>query len=103
MADGGIDQAALAQALSGALRAPSAHNAQPWRLSRLADDAYLIWYGFADKLLADPDDRDGIIAVGGFYETLRLCSESVGLSVRFEHATVRHDRGISLGTVTFSG
>jgi hypothetical protein len=27
-------------------------------------------YAFENRLVADPDDRDGLLAVGGFYETL---------------------------------
>jgi hypothetical protein len=84
------------------LRAPSAHNAQPWRLSRTGDVTYLLWYAFADKLLADPDDRDGIIAVGGFYETLRLAGEVRGLRADFEPAVATHEAGITLGVVTLS-
>ena len=42
-----------------------AHNAQPWRLTELAADRYRVTYAYADKLLADPDDRDGLLAAGG--------------------------------------
>jgi len=97
-----IDQGVVRSALSAALRAPSAHNAQPWRLSRVEDDAYLLWYAFADKLRADPDDRDGLIAVGGFYETLHLASEAVGLHATIELSLSRHEAGINVGIVTFS-
>jgi hypothetical protein len=97
-----IDPAAISAALGAALRAPSAHNAQPWRVSRLRENVYLIGYAFADKLRADPDDRDGLLAVGGFYETLRLCSERVGLRAAFEPSVRLHQAGIDLGVVTFS-
>ena len=86
----------------GAMRAPSAHNAQPWRLGRVDDRSYLLWYAFADKLRADPDDRDGLIAVGGFLEALRLEAQLRGLDARLSPATERHADGISLGTVTFT-
>jgi hypothetical protein len=102
MPTGPIDADALQETLRGALRAPSAHNAQPWRLSRIRDGLYLLWYAFADKLLADPDDRDGLIAVGGFFETLRLAAEVRGLHADFEPAVARHSSGISLGNVRFS-
>jgi len=102
MPTGTIDPQIVDQTLRAALRAPSAHNAQPWRLSRIGDGTYLLWYAFADKLLADPDDRDGIIAVGGFYETLRLAGEARGLRADFEPAIVGHGAGINLGVVTFS-
>ena len=96
-----IDPQIMEQTLTAGLRAPSAHNAQPWRLSRVGDGTYLLWYSFADKLLADPDDRDGIIAVGGFYETLRLAGEARGLRADFKPGVVGHGAGIELGTVTF--
>jgi hypothetical protein len=97
-----LDPADVQEALRGAMRAPSAHNAQPWRLSRLEPNAYLIGYAFADKLRADPDDRDGLLAIGGFYETLRLTSESLGLRASFAGSVRRHEKGIDLGVVTFS-
>jgi nitroreductase family protein len=97
-----IDPEAVRETLQAALRAPSAHNAQPWRLSQISADTFLLWYAFADKLLADPGDRDGIIAVGGFYETLRLASEARGLRTTFKPDLVDRESGISLGTVTFS-
>jgi nitroreductase len=102
VARGTLEHGVVENAITAALRAPSAHNAQPWRLSRLEGDAYLLWYAFADKLRADPDDRDGLLAVGGFYETLRLAGEGLGLQVALAPSTSRHDAGIGLGTVTFS-
>src|SRR5258708_23979479 len=36
--------------LAAARRAPSAHNAQPWRLYRQADGSYLLGYAYADRL-----------------------------------------------------
>ena len=82
-----------------ALRAPSAHNAQPWRLSPAGEGKYILWYAFEDKLLADPDDRDGIMATGSFYETLRLAAEQRGLTAVFEPDVRHHEKGIDLGTV----
>jgi len=93
---------AIEDVLRAALRAPSAHNAQPWRISRVDERTYLLWYAFTDKLLADPDDRDGLIAVGGFYETLRLAAEARGLRTEIQPEVARHRDGISLGTVTIS-
>jgi nitroreductase len=86
--------------LTAALRAPSAHNVQPWRLSRLGDRQYRLWYAFEDRLLADPDDRDGIMATGGFYETLRLAAEHRGMTTTLQLDVRNHDRGIDLGQVT---
>ncbi|HEX4268296.1 MAG TPA: nitroreductase family protein [Steroidobacteraceae bacterium] len=86
--------------LEAALRAPSAHNAQPWRLTRSGDRRYLMWYAYEDKLLADPDDRDGIMAIGGFYETLRLAAESHGVGAPFRYCIRQHHLGIDLAEVS---
>jgi hypothetical protein len=88
--------------LEAALRAPSAHNAQPWRLSPLGQWQYLLWYAFEDKLLADPDDRDGIMAMGGFYETLRLAAEARGITATIDLAVRQHAEGIDLGRITLA-
>ena len=96
-----VGSATIEAILAAGLRAPSAHNAQPWRMSQLGPGAYLIWYAVADKLRADPDDRDGLIAVGGFYETLRLAAESRGVGAAFEPRFRRHEAGIDLGVVRF--
>jgi hypothetical protein len=90
---------AISGAIDAALRAPSAHNAQPWRLSPVGRRAWLLWYATADKLRADPDDRDGILAVGGFYETLRLSAEQRGVGVTFVPGVEHHAVGITLGTI----
>lgn len=97
-----VDSVAIRGALVAALRAPSAHNAQPWRISQLREDEYLIWYAFVDKLRADPDHRDGLMAVGGFFETLRMAAEGLGVCAAFEASVRRHEAGIDLGTVRFS-
>lgn len=86
----------LHEILAAAVRAPSAHNAQPWRLRELGPNEYLLWYAFADKLLADPDDRDGIMAVGGFYETMRLAAERRGHTVQHSFEIRSHAQGIDL-------
>ncbi len=95
-----LDPSVVGAVVQAAARAPSAHNAQPWRLSPRGDDRYLVWYAFADKLRADPDDRDGLMAVGGFYETLRLAAEAHGIDATFEPLVSRHSDGIGLGTIT---
>lgn len=47
--------------LGAGLRAPSPHNAQPWRFRKLGDGAYDLPYWHEDKLLCDPDDRAGLL------------------------------------------
>ena len=97
-----LDDDAIRATLSAALRAPSAHNAQPWRLSHLGAGDYLLWYAFSDKLRADPDDRDGLMAVGGFYETLLLSAQARGLDASFTPEVAHHPEGIALGAITFA-
>jgi nitroreductase len=89
--------------LEAALRAPSAHNVQPWRLTRLGERRYLLWYAYEDKLLADPDDRDGIMAIGGFYETLRLAAEARGVAASLAFCFRQHAAGIELAEVMLEG
>ncbi|MBO0867621.1 MAG: hypothetical protein J2P15_03565 [Micromonosporaceae bacterium] len=68
--------------LREALRAPSAHNAQPWRLRRCAGvrgaGGYELHYDHLDYLPHDPDDRDAYLAIGGFLETLDLAAQRHG-------------------------
>ncbi len=96
-----VNEGLVQEAITLALRAPSAHNAQPWRLSPDGDGSFLLWYAFADRLLADPDDRDGIMAVGGFYETLSLAAQTLGLQAALEFGAVPRAAGLRLGQVTF--
>lgn len=98
----GIPDQAVDAILTAAMRAPSAHNAQPWRLSPAGGRRYLLWYAYADKLLADPDDRDALLAMGGFYETLRLAAEHRGVSAQLDLSPRTHRDGISLGTLTLA-
>jgi hypothetical protein len=96
-----LGPAVVEEVLVAGLRAPSAHNAQPWRLSPAGGGGYVVWYAYADKLRADPDDRDGLLAVGGFYETIRLAAAARGVDAPFEPRLRRHAEGIDLGVVSF--
>jgi nitroreductase len=76
--------------LGEALRAPSAHNAQPWRLAVRADGGYDLHYDHLDYLPYDPDDRDAYLAIGAFLETLDLAAQRHGhravLQPRYQRA-----------------
>jgi hypothetical protein len=48
--------------LEAALRAPSAHNAQPWRI-HLAGGGYALHYDHHEYLPADPEDRDAYLCM----------------------------------------
>ncbi|MBJ7609076.1 MAG: hypothetical protein JF887_06550 [Candidatus Dormibacteraeota bacterium] len=82
-------------------RAPSAHNTQPWRLTPLGSRSYSLWYCLADKLRADPDDRDGMMAMGGFYETLRLSAHAHECDVELTPVIEELADGVSLGSIEF--
>lgn len=88
--------------LGAALRAPSAHNAQPWRLGIQADGSYLLKYDFSDKLDADPDDRDALLALGAFYETLSLSARAHGFTCDFLPDVSVSDKEMILGSVALS-
>jgi hypothetical protein len=64
--------------LTEALRAPSAHNAQPWRLVPTGPAGVELHYDHLDYLPFDPDDRDAYLAMGAFYETLSLAAQRHG-------------------------
>ncbi|MHB0949718.1 MAG: Acg family FMN-binding oxidoreductase [Gemmatimonadaceae bacterium] len=76
----------LASAVRHAVRAPSGHNAQPWRF-RLHDDLLELWADRTRSLpVADPDDRELVISCGAALYTLRLavlCHGRVPLVTRF--------------------
>ncbi len=91
--------------IAAARRAPSAHNAQPWRLypapcaSADVYGSYRLFYAYADKLLADPDDRDALLSMGAFYETLALAAQLEGKRAVFEPGVVQHADSLELGRV----
>lgn len=85
--------------LAAAHRAPSAHNAQPWRLYPQADGSYLLHYAYADKLLADPDDRDALLGMGAFYESLALAANLERKQATFEPAFLQQADSLELGRV----
>ena len=68
------------QVLAAALRAPSAHNAQPWRIRIAPGPAYELHYDHHEYLPADPQDRDAYLCMGAFCETLALAGRAAGLT-----------------------
>jgi hypothetical protein len=89
--------------LEAGLRAPSPHNAQPWRFRKLADGAYDLLYWHEDKLLCDPDDRDAYIAIGTLIESMALSAGQRGAGVRFEPAFTAVPEGVLVGRVEIGG
>lgn len=86
--------------LEAALRAPSAHNAQAWRLTPLPDGAsYEVHYDCLDYLPADPDDRDACLAMGAFVETLVLAADRDGFDVDVAPVLAWHGTDLDVARV----
>ena len=87
--------------LTDALRAPSAHNAQPWRV--IVDEAlqcYELHYDHNDYLPFDPDDRDAYLCLGAFVETAALSAVRYGHRVDFTPVFAREGSDLFVGRVT---
>jgi hypothetical protein len=87
------------QVLTEALRAPSAHNAQPWRLAARPDGGYDLHYDHLDYLPYDPDDRDAYLAIGAFLETLDLAAQRHGLRSCVTPRFGRRGTDLLVGTI----
>jgi hypothetical protein len=87
--------------VAAAVRAPSAHNAQPWRLAPLADGvSYELHYDAADYLPYDPEDRDAGLAMGSFYEAMALAADLEGLQATFTPVFRRTGSDLLVGLVS---
>jgi len=97
--------------LTAALRAPSAHNAQPWRLAWLRDDdglpaaadsaqTYALHYDHHDYLPFDPDDRDAYLCMGALAETLSLAAVRNGLEAEVTEVFERAGRVLEVARIT---
>jgi nitroreductase len=89
------------QVLTEALRAPSAHNAQPWRIAVLSGPVYQLHYDHLDYLPYDPDDRDAYLALGAFCETLALAAQRHGLRASFTPVFQRAGSDLLAGQIRF--
>jgi hypothetical protein len=90
------------QVLTEALRAPSAHNAQPWRLAVRPDGSYQLHYNHLDYLPYDPDDRDAYLAIGAFLETAALAAERHDLHMSVTPSFERRGSDLLVGSLQFS-
>ena len=99
--------------LTAALRAPSAHNAQPWRLTWLRSDdegpvdpdapqTYALRYDHRDYLPYDPDDRDAYLCMGALAETLALAAVRNGLEAQVTAVFERDDAVLDVARITLS-
>jgi hypothetical protein len=87
--------------IAAAVRSPSAHNAQPWRLAPLPDGAsYELHYDAADYLPYDPEDRDAGLAMGAFYEAIAMGADLESLRSKFEPRFIRTGSDLLVGVVT---
>lgn len=85
--------------LAEALRAPSAHNAQPWRLAVTPDGRYELHYDHLDYLPYDPNDRDAYLAIGAFCETLELAAHRHGLRASVTPQFQRRGSDLLVGSI----
>lgn len=90
------------QVLTEALRAPSAHNAQPWRLAVTSDGGYQLHYNHLDYLPYDPDDRDAYLAIGAFLETAALAAQRHNLHMSVKPSFQRDGSDLLVGSLQFS-
>jgi hypothetical protein len=86
--------------LTEALRAPSAHNAQPWRLVPTGPTVVELHYDHLDYLPFDPDDRDAYLALGAFYETLSLSAHRHGRRSEIDTRFERNGSDFWVGDIT---
>lgn len=63
----------------------------------------MVWYADSDRLLADPDDRDGLMAMGAFLETLRLAAAARGVGAASTVGFRRVDDGLVVAHVELGG
>ena len=89
--------------LEAGLRAPSPHNAQPWRFRRLAPGTYELVYWHEDKLLCDPDDRDALLAIGALLESMELRAGEAGAGMRFAPAFQPVPEGLLVAIIEIGG
>ena len=89
--------------LEAGLRAPSPHNAQPWRFRRVGPRTFELLYWQEDKLLCDPDDRDAYLAIGTVLESMRLRASQVGSGLRFTPSFDAVAEGVRVGHVEIGG
>ncbi len=87
--------------LTEALRAPSAHNAQPWRLAVRPDGGYQLHYNHLDYLPYDPDDRDAYLAIGAFLETAALAAQRHHLHMSVKASFERQGSDLLVGSLRF--
>lgn len=89
--------------LEAGLRAPSPHNAQPWRFRHAGDGSYDLLYWHEDKLLCDPDDRDAYLAIGTLLESMVLRAGQDGVELRFTPAYRPVPEGMLIGRIEAGG
>jgi hypothetical protein len=89
-----------ARILTAALRAPSAHNAQPWRV-QVRSGGYELHYDHHEYLPADPDDRDAYLCMGAFLETLAIAATREHLRADVTPVFGRHGSDLHVADVVF--
>ncbi|HEU5003551.1 MAG TPA: nitroreductase family protein [Actinomycetota bacterium] len=91
----------VARILAAGLRAPSAHNAQPWRLVAVGLRTVELHYDYRDYLPYDPDDRDAYLAMGAFAETIALAAQRHGHVAEMRRRFARDGADLRVCDVAF--
>ena len=89
--------------LTAALRSPSAHNAQPWKIKPMNDhSSYELHYDHNDYLPEDPDDRDAYLTMGAFAENLELEAPNYGFKTKITPVFTKNGEDMYIAKVTIS-
>lgn len=81
-ADSGVADDPVVRLLGYAALASSAHNSQPWRVTREGRDRLVLWRDPARRLPAvDPADRELMLSLGAFLENFVQAGKALGVDV----------------------
>ncbi|HEV2403094.1 MAG TPA: hypothetical protein VGS08_02740 [Candidatus Saccharimonadales bacterium] len=89
--------------LEATLRAPSAHNAQPWRIRPVDGTNYEVHYHQTPDLPADPKDKDAYLTMGAFIETMVLEGPKHGVNVEVTPELTRNGQDLFIATIALNG
>ena len=81
-----------------ALRAPSPHNVQLWRLVPAGDRRYELHYDESLNPPADPTNKDSYLTMGAFIETISLLAPAHGLAIEVEEVLRWHENDLHAAT-----
>ena len=90
--------------LDATLRAPSAHNAQPWLIRPLDDNrTYELHYDQNETLPEDRDSKDAYLTMGALVETMALQAPNHGFDVAVTPQLTRDGQDLFIAKVAITG